>query len=246
MTRRILLVLTVAALAAPVAEAQPRAPRGVVSVNGGWQSPDREFSDAFTSQQYLENATVDADYKVKSGPVYEGGLGVRLWRALGFGVAFSKYTDKSTAKVTGSVPHPFFFNRNRSIEGNAGGIQRDETTVHAQVLAFVPAGRRVLLVVSAGPSSVALRQSVVTRVHHDESYPFDTATYRTADTTTRSERTIGFHAGADIVFKFGESFGIGALIRYTQARFDLSPAEGRTIALDAGGLQAGAGVRMIF
>ena len=40
--------------------------------------------------------------------------------------------------------------------------------------------------------------------------------------------------------------GIGALIRYTQARFDLSPAEGRTIALDTGGLQAGAGIRVIF
>lgn len=261
MTRRILLILTLAALAAAVAEAQPRAPqprasqpgtaqlqtpRGIASFNAGWQSPDRQFDDSFTFQQYLENATVDVDHKVKSGPVYEGGLGVRLWRALGVGVAFSKYTDTSTAKVTGSIPHPFFFGRGRSMEGDAAGIERDETSVHAQVLAFVPAGRRMLVVLSAGPSFVTLRQGLVTRVHYDESYPFDTATFRTADTTSENERRTGFNAGADIVFRFGNTFGIGALIRYTQATIDLSPAEGRTISVDAGGLQAGVGMRVIF
>lgn len=262
MTPRLGLIVTLASLTAWPALAQqrprpatpprsqpaarPLLPRGVASINGGWQAPAREFDDTLSFDQYLEKATTDAGYTVDAAPLYEGGLGVRVWRALGVGMSFSKFSDKSPAQVSGSIPHPFFFSRPRSIEGEVTGITRDETTINAQALAFVRAGSRVLVVVSGGPSLVTVRQRLVTRVHWDESYPYDTATFRTADTQSNSESKVGFNAGADIIFRFGRSFGIGALVRYTQAKVEFSPADGRTVAVDAGGAQAGAGIRLIF
>jgi hypothetical protein len=232
---------------APAARTQKpsRLPRGVLSVNGAWQVSDRTFSDSFTFDQYAEAGRADVDYAVKSGPVFEGGLGVRLWKVIGFGVSFSSYKDTSTAAVSGSVPHPFFFSRDREIEGTAS-TTREETTINAQVMAFVPAGSRVLVVLAAGPSYMTARQTLVTGVRWDESYPYDTATFRTADTVTPSETVTGFHAGADVVFRFGRSFGVGALVRYTHGKVDPSPAEGRTLTIDLGGLQAGGGIRLIF
>ena len=246
MTRRIILALSLLALASPIVYAQqPRATRGIVAVNGGWQASNRTFSDSFTFDQYAESGRVDVDYDIKAGPVFEGGLGVQLWKALGAGVSFSSYTDTSPATVSATVPHPFFFSRAREIEGTVN-TKREETTIHAQILAFVPAGSRVLLVLSAGPSYLTVRQTLVSTARWDESYPYDTATFRTPDTVTPSESVMGFNAGADFVFRFGRSFGLGALVRYTQGKVDVSPAEGRTMTIDAGGLQAGGGIRVIF
>jgi hypothetical protein len=246
MTRRILIAFGLLALASPAARAQqPPAPRGVLSVNYGWQASDRTFSDSFTFDQYAESGRAEVDYAVKAGPFFEGGLGVRLWKAIGFGVSFSSYKDTSPATVTAAVPHPFFFSRDREIEGTVNA-RREETTINAQIMAFVPAGSRVLIVLSAGPSYMTVRQTLVTDVRWDESYPYDTATFRTADTATPSESVTGFNAGADVVFRFGRSFGVGALVRYTQGKADLSPVEGRTITVDLGGLQAGGGIRLIF
>ncbi len=245
MTRPIAIALFLLALAAPLARAQNAVPRGVVSINGGWQASERTFSDSFTFDQYVEPGRADADYTVKAGPVYEGGVGVRLWKTLGFGVSFSSYRVTSPAAVSGSVPHPFFFSRAREIAGTVDA-RREETTVNAQILAFVPTGSRVLLVISGGPSFMTTRQALVTAVRWDETYPYDTATFRAADTRTLSESAVGFHAGADVIVRLGRTFGVGALVRYTQGQADLSPADGRTIAIDLGGLQAGAGIRLMF
>jgi hypothetical protein len=101
------------------------------------------------------------------------------------------------------------------------------------------------VVLAVGPTVVAVKQRLVTAVHFDESYPFDTATFRVADSTTETANVVGFNAGADVVFALNKSFGLGALIRYTRASADLEPT-GRTITVDTGGLQAGAGIRVVF
>jgi len=255
MTRSLLFVCTLVTLTAAPALAQSRTPQspsapatplGIVWVNGGWQTPSRSFTDSFTFDQYLEQGKADVQYKVAAGPVYEGGFGVRLWKALGIGVSYSKFSNTSTAQVSASIPHPFFFNQPRAISGTATNISHDESTINAQVLVFVPAGSRLLLVLSAGPSFITVQQDLVTAVHWDEAYPFDTATFRSADTASPSNRSTGVNASADIVFRFGKSFGVGALLRYTQAKVDLTPTAGHTVSVDAGGFQAGAGIRVTF
>lgn len=246
----LLFVLTLLTTTGAIAEAQsgqsPNLPRAVVSVGAAWQATTRSFDDSFTFDQYAEQGQADVDYKVNAGPVFEGGIGVRLWKALGVGVSVSRFTDSSAAKVTATVPHPFFFDRPRAVEGDATGVTREEKSVHAQVQFFAQASRRVLVVLSGGPSFVTARQEFVSRVNWDESYPFDTATFRSADTRQQSGSAVGFNAGADVIFMIGRSFGLGGLVRYTQATVDLEPTDTRTVSVETGGFQAGAGIRVIF
>ena len=44
---------------------------------------------------------------------------------------------------------------------------------------------------------------------------------------------------------FVAAFGIGGLVRYTRATVDLESKD-RTISVEAGGVQAGGGVRLVF
>jgi hypothetical protein len=45
---------------------------------------------------------------------------------------------------------------------------------------------------------------------------------------------------------FSRSAGVGGLVRYTRADVDLDVAQGRTLALKAGGVQGGVGIRVSF
>ena len=256
MTRRLILTAAlIAALAPGVALAQTRRPspgaqtpraRGLVFINGGLQSPGRTFTDAFSFERYREEGTLETTYRVDSAPFFDGGTGVRLWRALGVGVAFSAFSESGTAGVRADVPHPFFFDRPREVTGDATGIARNETAVHIQLLALVPAGRRVLVVLTGGPTVFTVEQSIVREVSYDESYPFDTATFRTAQVRRERERKMGFHAGVDLIVMLGRHVGVGGLVRLARATVDLTLDDGRTLAIEAGGVQYGGGLRVVF
>ena len=243
MTKRILLALTLVALGGPAAHAQTTAPRGLVTINGGLQSPTRTFSDSFTFETNLEDATVRTEDEVPSGPFFDGGFSVRLFGPIGAGVAFSRFSRSGTATVSGTIPHPFYFEQERDIAGDAS-VKRNETAVHAQVAAFLPAGR-VLVVLSGGPSFFTVEQGVVTGVAFDEAYPFDEATFRSATVRLQRRKKGGFNAGADVTVMLGRSVGVGGMVRYAATTVDLT-LDGRTLSLEAGGLQAGGGIRFVF
>ena len=124
-------------------------------------------------------------------------------------------------------------------------MKRNETAVHAQVVAFLPAGDRVLVVLSAGPTFFTVEQGFVTDIAYDESYPFDEATFRSATVRLERERKVGFNAGADVTIRLGGAFGVGGMIRYAATTVDLT-VDDRTLSLDAGGLPAGGGIRIVF
>jgi len=253
-----LLATAVLLLLAPAAHAQaPRpepqagpapartaAPRGLVSINGGLQSPSRTFSDSFTFEVNVEDASVRTEYEVESGPFFDGGFSVRLFGPIGAGVAFSRFSRTGPATVSGTIPHPFFFDRGREISGETD-VKRNETAIHAQLVAFVPAGERVLLVFSAGPSFFTVEQGLVTGVTFAESYPFDEASFRSATVRLEREEKIGFNAGADVTIRLGGSFGLGGMVRYAATTVDFR-IDDRTLSLEAGGLQAGGGIRILF
>ena len=57
---------------------------------------------------------------------------------------------------------------------------------------------------------------------------------------------MGFHGGVDVTWMFSRTAGLGGLVRYTRADLDLNVAEGRTLAVKAGGIQGGVGIRLEF
>ncbi len=231
-----------AVLAPAAADAQVG---GYVSFNGGTQATSTAFDDNIVFPEFQEDADFNAAYGVGGGAVFDVGGGLRLANGLGFGMGVSRFERVDPASIDARVPHPFFFDRPRSLNGSAPDLTRRETAVHLEVRWFAPAGDAVELSVFGGPTFFSLRQHLVTAIAYDHSYPYDEATFGSASTTALSASAVGFHAGADVGFFFSEAVGVGALLRYSAASVDL-PADAGAIPVDAGGFHVGAGLRLRF
>jgi hypothetical protein len=85
----------------------------------------------------------------------------------------------------------------------------------------------------------------VTDVSISSTYPYDAATFVGVDSRRISGTATGFNAGADVRWMFTRNIGVGGLVRFTRAKVDLE-IDGRTVQVDAGGAQAGAGLRLAF
>lgn len=221
-------------------------PRVFVSVNAAFQAAPEDVSDRFTFEAELEAATVDVDYGFAQGTNFDGGVAVRLWKRIGAGIAVSRYAKDASAAVTGAIPHPFFFEQPRDITGDATGLARSETAVHLQLVYIVPTTGRFRVLLAGGPSRIELEQDIVTAVQYDESFPFDAAAFRSATSRGLKDSAIGFNAGADVSFMLTRMIGLGGMVRFSRASVDLAGPDARSISLDAGGFQGGAGVRIVF
>lgn len=239
---------TAAAQTATASRPQTAGPaRLTLALNGGYQSSSQTFSDTRSDAFFAETATWTGDYRVKGAPVYGAEAGVRLWRNLGAMIAFSRFENTQAATFSGTVPHPFFFERDRAFSGEATGLTRTEQAVHAGLSMMIPAGRRLQVILSAGPSFLTVKQDLAEDIEYAEEYPYDEATYEGAVIRNVSGSTTGFNVGADVGYFFTRAFGLGASVRMTSAQIDMtSPANDSTLSVDAGGMQAGFGLRFRF
>jgi len=228
------------------APAQTREPRVFVTAGGGVQTGGTALTDRLEWQEHVETATATVDYAGGSGQWLGGGIGIRLWRQFGVGLALSNASQSGAASVQAQIPHPFHFDRRRGIEGTTGDLTRTETGLHAQLLYVLPAAGRIRLILSAGPSRIETTQDVVTAIRFTEEYPFDTAVFQRADTRALSASAVGFNVGADAAFMFHRSFGVAGIARFTRATMDLVRPDGGRVSVEAGGFQAGAGLRLAF
>ena len=232
-------------------QAKPTPPQPIdriyVSVNGAFQTGGDNFGETVTFRENAEDGRFTTDYEVKSGPALNVSVGAGLWRNIGVGVGVTRYSKNTPTTFSASVPHPFFFNRPRDVEGEVAGITREELAVHVQARAtFVPT-RRVQAVVFGGPSFFTVKQGIVNDFEISEMYPYDTATFNRGISTNVDESKIGFNVGADVGYFFTRQVGVGGSVQWAAATID-APASGGTGSFDikAGGLQVGAGLRLRF
>jgi hypothetical protein len=220
--------------------------RARVSVNVGIQPSSITFTGTTTKPVYLETASINTTYGVPKGTLVDGGILFRLVGNLGVGVAVSTFAKQQDGQVSGSIPHPFFFNTPRSISGTAPGLQRSELVTHIQA-AYVVSTKRIDVAVAGGPSFFNVSQDLVSDVTFTETYPYDTATFATAPTAKVTVNKVGFNAGVDVGVKLSRSLGVGGLVRFSRASV-LFPLVGSAsgVSSDAGGLQVGGGVRFYF
>jgi hypothetical protein len=177
--------------------------RGYISANGGYQTTSTDFLDSVDFTEFLEQARVESSYSVGTGPQLDLAGAVRLWRLVGVGMGVTRFSRTGDASVVAQIPHPFFFDRPRSIEGEAAGLKREEIAVHLQAVAFLPTRGRFSVALFGGPSLFSVKQSLVSRVKYDEQYPYDTAAFSGAQAGRASESNLGFNAGADVGYFFG-------------------------------------------
>lgn len=232
------------ATAAPVA-AQPAKEDGWFSISGGVQATNNSFSDTFDLTLYTEPEHVSVNYPAKSGLLIAASGGYRVWRQLFVGVGVTHYSASGDAQVTAQLPHPFFDNTYRPIEGTAP-MTRSEVGAHLLLGWMLRPSRTVRVLLTAGPSYISARQPIVTDVTFSETYPYDTAQFTGVKTSKKSRGAAGVNFGADVFWMFGKNVGAGGLVQFTHARVKAPANGGRSVGFDAGGGQAAAGLRFLF
>jgi hypothetical protein len=228
---------------------KPRQPtdRISISINGAFQAGAEDFGETVTFVENAENGTFSTDYDVQSGPALNVSGGALLWRNIGVGVGVTRYSKATPSSLSASVPHPFFFNRARSVEGDIGGLKREELAVHIQARAMFTPKRNIQAVVFGGPSFFKVKQGVVNDFEITETYPYDSAAFSRGVTTTADESKVGFNVGADVGYFFTRQVGVGGTVQWAGTTIEM-PGSGGTGTFDvkAGGFQAGGGVRFRF
>ncbi len=236
-----MLVPAMALTAWPAAAQTAWTDRAYINVSG-WYQPATSFSGSAKPTAFAEPSEVDATYQTGSVPGFEAEGGARIWRNLAVGVGVSRFSKNGTATISAQVPHPFFFNKPRTVSGDAASLARDETAVHLEALWMVPLTNRWQLALSGGPSWFSVNQDVVSDVAVTQTYPYDTATFASATTVHRSASKAGFNAGADVTFLLRPHVGLGFGVMFSHASVPLDD----TLTVDAGGAHVGGGLRVRF
>jgi hypothetical protein len=226
------------------------------NVNMGGQSREQTFTDSSTFDIYGEKGAIASAHSIGGGTLFDTSVGVRAWRGLGLGVAYTTVLNKNDATVSVRVPSPIVFGLNRTASATATALEHSENVVHLQFMWTLPVMRKLDLTVMAGPSFYTVRQTIATvQAPADirDVAPFTSVSITQLSVTDVKDSPVGFNVGADasyyVVTIKGIGIGIGGFVRYSAADLDLPITAGLTrdnTSLKAGGQQGGAGLRLKF
>jgi hypothetical protein len=241
-------VLAVGALliSSPVlAQSTPLTHRAFVNVSGGLNVTTSGFTGVTHPVTFIEPATVNTTYKVKSAPGFDLGGGVRIWRNLAVGARVERFTKAGTGDVTAQLPHPFVLEHLRPLAGDATGLRRSDTVLDVLAAWLMPLSARAELTLSGGPSFFSTTQDLVADVAYSQSYPYDTATYTGPVTQRGSGSAIGFNVGGDLTYLLARHVGVGASLIFSRAEVRFPTGETETV-VTAGGAHLTGGIRLRF
>lgn len=246
MIRTPALCLSLLAASATMARAQRVEPsRARIFVNGAFGVTSLDFSEARRYTLFAEESTLNAAYEAKSGFGFEAGLQYRFLRHLGVAASFASADRDESASIETGLPHPLYFDQPRQLSGNVDGYAHKETALHFDLVYAARSGA-LEFAVFAGPSRIKVETNVVERIDFSQSYPFDTATLTGLPARTVEDSPFGFNVGGSLDYVLGDNFGLGVQARFSRASAKLTPAEGASLEIDAGGLQVAAGLRLYF
>jgi len=209
------------------------------------QPTSTTFTTTATVPTYLESAAFETTYKVGNGPAFDGGVVIRIHGPFGAGVAVSSFRRTHDAAISGTVPHPFFYDAPRSISGTTPRLKYSELGTHVQ-LAYLASNGKVDLSIAGGPSWFHVMQDVVTDVSYADSYPYDVATFSAATINKATKTQIGFNVSYDVGMRLSPVIGVGVLVRFSRALADLTGGNIRAGQVTSGGFQVGGGLRLVF
>ncbi len=246
-----LLALAAAVPAAHAADTKPPAtalpaPRVRVVLNGIGAFTNPSFSDSRQYPSYAETASVNTSYSTKTGFGPDLALQVSLYRGLGLLVGYSYVSRNEDGTYDARLPHPLYLNQPRSLSGELTGYKYKEGAVHADV-AYAGTSGKLDWSLFAGVSFFQVEADMLDQLVLKDEYPYDSPTVTSTPVIGVKTKPTGFNVGGRLDWRFGKTFGAGVLVRYSTASAKLRANENATEAsFDAGGLQAGAGLRLYF
>jgi hypothetical protein len=250
MRHPMLVAICIVGLAhAAEAQTRRRAPtpdRIRLSINAAAQVTSHTLTQDFTVPINVESAPISTSIDPGTAPLFDIGASYRFLSKLALGLSVSTLSRDLDGTLNAKVPHPFFFNMLRPVSGDLSNLQHRETGVHIYAMYFVPISKKLDVGIFGGPSHFSVKQEFATDVDYTASYPFDTAAFTGAPTTTISTGATGYNVGADISWKLSRTVALGGLIRFSGASTTVTVESGNELDAKFGGLQTGAGVRLLF
>lgn len=249
---RLLLLAVLAGLApAPCRAAEAPgpapAPRVRLAVDGGLWPAKPSFGDTRQYAEYAETSTVRTAYSVKGagfGP--DLSLQLRVFRGLGVLVGYSRTSRGEDGHFDAQRPHPLYLDRPRSLSGDLAGYRYQEAALHLD-LALGRARGRIDWGLFAGVTLFRVEADLLERLTYNEAYPYDDLSLASAPARRVKASPTGLNVGGRLDYRLGRNLGAGIQLRYSRASVKLRATSDATQAsFNAGGLQAGAGLRLYF
>ena len=223
------------------------------SVNWGGQNKEQSFSDSSTFSIYNESGALATAHSIGGGTLFDIGAGMRVWKGLGAGIAYSTVKNFNDASVSVRVPHPVLFGQSRTATATVENLEHSQNVVHLQFTWTLALRSRFHLTASAGPSFFTVRQTVATVAAPQDIVdpaPFNNLSIRTVSLTDVKDSPVGFNIGVDGTYVVrtikGVGIGVGGFARFASASLDLPTEATGDAKLKAGGPQGGAGLRLRF
>jgi hypothetical protein len=214
-----------------------------VELTVGNAAPATTFTQSVTFEQYSETGSLTSAYSAPNTLSLDGGVTVRLWHGLGVEVAGSHFRASGNAQVSASIPNPLVFNQPRDISGTAP-LTHAENVVHVDAAYWIQIAPKLSVIVSGGPSFFRVTQDFVTDVTYSETFPYTTATYESADTTTERGSATGFNVAGEAGYSLFHGLSIVGAVRFSRAHVSFTDA--LTSPMPVGGVHVGGGVRYEF
>lgn len=229
---------------------------GYLNLNAMYPSREHAVSQSRSMALYDETADFDVRHAVSRGVPLDASVGLRVWSNLSVGVGATYLRTGQGVDVRGTVPHPLFYDRPRDAREQPSGFRRTDIAAHLQAGWTFPLAGRLDLALSAGPSLLFVKHDSVSAIAVREvGAPYDQARTEVTRAAVR-ERVPGANVGVDLTYHFiarrnpGSVFwtaGIGIFARWTTGTAALPEPEFEPAqTIEAGGLQAGAGLRFRF
>lgn len=219
-----------------------------ITVGFGVESGSSDMTDTKNYTLYDEAATTTTTAPWSSGSFFEASAAVRVYMNFTVGLAYHQETNTTGTEISGSAPHPVFFNRPRTFATTEDGLYRRENAAHLTFGWVVPVNDKLDVHVTGGPSWFRLRQDVVSDVTIAESGNFATPVVE-AEITEERRSVMGFNLGADVTYIFWQNdsvrVGAGGFLRYSAADADVHMIA-NDVETKVGGMQFGFGGRIRF
>jgi hypothetical protein len=223
--------------------------RAYINIGFGVESGNTDMTDSKTFTKYEESGKITSSSSFSSGSLFDIGIGVRIWKNLSVGAGYHQETNSEDGTLTGTVPHPIFFNQPRTFTQTVPELQRKESAEHLVIGWTTPVGTKMDVMIFAGPSFFRLEQEVVANADIAEKGSPFTELVIDPKIETRKKSVTGYNAGADISYLFWQNdsvrLGGGVFLRYTAATTNilmLTTEQPTTV----GGFEFGFGGRVRF
>jgi hypothetical protein len=221
--------------------------KAFLDVNVGMRLTSNPFEERISTIIYSEPASISAAHDVSARwSLVDLAGGVRVWKSVGMGATYSKFSVAEEVIVGARVPNPVLFNQTRSAT-KVTPLERNEKSFHFHALYVRPVTPRIDVMLSAGPSVIQVAQDLVSGIELSEGdAPFTTVAIGNVKTVTVTERVIGLNFGIGGTYFMTPLVGIGGTLRYVTGSLSAQQIDGQSVDVPLGGFQLAFGARVRF